>query len=77
MDPLVDLFTYPMVLLKDAIEAKKYDVRVKAKNLDRGVIIQDDLDKHLSKIPDDGANAEWVNLETLISDEGKPNGLQS
>ena len=54
-----------MALLNEALQDKKFDVRVLEKNLSRGVIQDDEAQKLLKQLPDDSANAEWVNIEEL------------
>lgn len=57
-----------MVLLADAVEDKKMDIRMVERNLSRGLITQDEVDKAAKKIPDDAENAQWVN-PAEITDE--------
>jgi hypothetical protein len=57
-----------MTLLHEAVDAKKMDVRLVERNVLRGVLSQDDVEKNLKKLPDDAANAEYVNVEALIND---------
>ncbi|MBI2712630.1 MAG: hypothetical protein HYX41_07250 [Bdellovibrio sp.] len=54
-----------MALLNESVDFKKLDVRLVERNINRGVISQDDLDKALKKLPDDGENAMWVSVESL------------
>jgi len=65
-----------MALLNDAVDFKKLDVRMVERNIARGVISQDDLEKALRKLPDDEENAEWVSLDELVEepDEAHFNG---
>ena len=58
-----------MALLHEAVEEKKLDVRVAERNVTRGVISADDLQKSRDKLPDDGDNAQWVSVEALLKDE--------
>ena len=55
-----------MALLNEAVDAKKLDVRLVERNINRGVISQDDLEKSLKKLSDDSENAEWISIETLV-----------
>lgn len=57
-----------MTLLSDATEAKKYDTRVIERNVQRGITKADDHEKHQKELPDDAANAEFVNMDALIAD---------
>jgi len=60
-----------MTLLIDALHDKRFDVRVLEKNLARGVVQDDDVQKFTKQLPDDGANAHWVNLEELEKAEAE------
>jgi hypothetical protein len=64
-----------MSLLIDAVESKKLDVRLIERNVARGVLTTDDMNKALANLPDDEENAEWVNIDslTLEADEGEIN----
>jgi hypothetical protein len=66
-----------MTLLHEAVNAKKFDVRVVERNVQRGFIRAEDADKAAKDLPDDGDNAEWVNIETLAQDESGTNGSGS
>lgn len=57
-----------MTLLHEAVDAKKVDVRLIERNLARGVITNDDVEKTLKKLPDDGDNAEYVSIESLMNE---------
>jgi hypothetical protein len=57
-----------MTLLHEAVEAKKLDVRMVERNLTRGVVAQDDVEKQSKKLADDADNAEWVSIESLAQD---------
>ena len=57
-----------MTLLHEAVEAKKLDVRLVERNLARGVITNDDVEKALKKLPDDGDNADTISIESLMND---------
>jgi hypothetical protein len=54
-----------MSLLHDSIQEKKFDVRMLDKNLVRNVITDKDLKTHLEQLPDDSANADFLNIEEL------------
>lgn len=62
-----------MTLLHEAVEAKKMDVRLVERNVNRNVLNQDDVEKNLKKLADDSANAEYISVETLAND-GATNG---
>jgi len=57
-----------MALLIDSVEFKKLDVRLVERNIARGVLTTDDLNKALATLPDDEENAEWVNVDSLTLD---------
>ncbi len=57
-----------MSLLDQAILEKKFDTRILERNLNRGHIQTDEVEKSLKTLPDDAANAAWVNLETLAQE---------
>ena len=54
-----------MTLLHDAVDEKKYDVRISERHLARGVIKSEDFLKNVSALPDDAQNAEWISVEYL------------
>jgi len=57
-----------MTLLSDATEAKKYDSRVIERNVQRGITKAEDYEKFQKELPDDSANAEYVDVNALIAD---------
>jgi len=57
-----------MALLHDSVDAKKLDVRMVERNVTRGVISQNDVEKALKQLPDDSENAEYVSIESLADD---------
>ncbi len=57
-----------MTLLSDATEAKKYDVRVIERNVQRGLTKAEDHEKFQKELVDDADNAEFVSLDALIAD---------
>jgi hypothetical protein len=64
-----------MALLHEAVEEKKLDVRVAERNMSRGVITSEELQKAQDKLPDDSDNAQWVNIESLMTDESGDSNL--
>lgn len=56
-----------MTLLNDAIQDKKFDVRMMDKNMSRGEVTADDVQKAVKSLPDDAANAEFISVETLMA----------
>lgn len=57
-----------MPLLHEAVEAKKMDVRLVERNVTRGVITSEDVEKNLKKLPDDADNADSISIESLMND---------
>lgn len=57
-----------MALLHEASEEKKLDIRMIERNLSRGLLSQDEVEKQAKKLPDDGDNAQWINPETLVAE---------
>jgi hypothetical protein len=57
-----------MALLDEAVESKKFDTRVVERNVQRGVVRPEDVQKSLSSLPDDAENATYVNIESLAAD---------
>lgn len=47
-----------------------------SRGLSKGYVQQDDIDKHHKKLPDDAANAEYVNLDVLLEGVGGKSGLR-
>lgn len=58
-----------MTLLHEAVDLKKMDTRMIERNVARGVISQDDVEKALKKLPDDAENAEYIEIDSLIDTE--------
>lgn len=42
---------------------KHFDKRTSDKYLDKGIVSQSEMQSHLKALPDDAANATWVELE--------------
>jgi len=57
-----------MTLLHEAVEAKKFDVRVIERNVARGVVSAADTDKVSKGLPDDAEAGEWVSIESIAGD---------
>jgi hypothetical protein len=49
-----------------------YDVRIRSRNLTRGIVTKDELKKHLTSLPDDTENAIFVDFNTIVKDEETP-----
>ena len=62
-----------MALLHEAVDKKKMDTRVVERNVARGVIRPEDVQKAVKDLPDDSANAEYVSIEDLAADGSESN----
>jgi hypothetical protein len=49
--------------LDKALKNLKFDVRMTEFNLNNGVISKEELKAHLNQLPDNGSNAEKIDLE--------------
>ena len=58
-----------MTLLYDAVEAKKFDVRVIDRNVERGLVRSEDREKALKSLEDDAANADYVSIQSLAESD--------
>jgi len=47
-----------------------------SRGLSKGYVQQDDIEKHQKKLPDDSANADYINLEVLLEGVGGKSGLR-
>ncbi len=54
-----------MSLLNEAVEDKKFDIRVVERNISRGLVLDEDWKKVEAALPDDADNADYLNLDTL------------
>jgi hypothetical protein len=65
-----------MALLHESVDFKKMDVRLIERNIARGVLSKEELDRALKNLPDDAENGEWVSLDLLShqADESELNG---
>ncbi|MCM2277847.1 MAG: hypothetical protein NDJ89_07195 [Oligoflexia bacterium] len=57
-----------MTLLHEAVETKKFDVRLIERNISRGVVTSDEAAKLAAKLPDDAENADWIAIDSLKND---------
>ena len=64
-----DLILAGMTLLHEAVEQKKYDVRLVERNIARGVITAQDAQQAGQELPDDAENAEYVSIDALMADQ--------
>jgi hypothetical protein len=58
-----------MPLLHDSVNQKKFDVRMVERNIQRGMLSQDELDKQLKSLPDDSDSAATVSDADLEKQE--------
>jgi hypothetical protein len=65
-----------MALLSHAIKEKEFDVRMVQRGLNKGLVLFDDIDKHLKKLPDEGENADYVDLDVFMEGVGGKSGLR-
>jgi hypothetical protein len=59
-----------MPLLHESSDAKKFDTRMVERNITRGIVPASDADKASASLADDGANAEWINIEVIAAGDG-------
>jgi hypothetical protein len=57
-----------MPLLRNAVEQKKFDIRLIEKNVTRGVVSQEETEKYLKSLPDDSHNVDIVELGDIDSE---------
>lgn len=53
-------------LLSEAIKEKEFDIRMINRNVVRGSLARQDVEKNEKKLPDDSANADFVSLESFM-----------
>ncbi|MGZ3689740.1 MAG: hypothetical protein ACXVBW_15655 [Bdellovibrionota bacterium] len=58
-----------MTLLHEAVESKKYDVRLIERHIARAVVSAEDAEKASKKLSDDAENADYIAIESLMNDE--------
>ena len=47
----------------------RYDTRVRLRSLTLGILKQEDLDSHLTSLPDESENAEFVEFNSIVEDD--------
>lgn len=57
-----------MTLLHEAVEQKKYDVRLVERNMARNSVTQAEVDQYVKGLPDDSQNALYVSVDSLMED---------
>jgi len=55
----------------------KYDVRVRVRNLSKGLITRDSLEKHLNSLPDDTDQCEFRSFDSIVNEEAPAEGSSS
>ncbi len=58
-----------MTLLHEAVEQKKFDTRLVERNVARGVISMDEVEKNAKTLSDDAENAEYISIDSLAGDD--------
>ena len=49
-------------------DKKLYDTRILSKNLQKGLIKEADLKAHIKSLPDESANAQWIEMDIHETD---------
>ena len=57
-----------MTLLHEAVEQKKFDIRMVDRNVSRGLVSDEDAKKNVASLPDDADSAEYVAIESFWDD---------
>lgn len=65
-----------MALLSDGLIGKEFDVRMVQRGLSKGLILADDVEKHLKKLTDDADNADYLNLDEVLEGLRGKSGLR-
>lgn len=63
-----------MTLLHEAVEAKKFDVRMIERNTARSVVSADEVAKISKGLPDDAEAADWISIDSLAADQSGQSG---
>jgi hypothetical protein len=66
-----------MALLNEAVKNKKFDIRVIERNVQRGVVSQEEANRAQRDLPDDAENAQWITIDELRCDESEDTGSYS
>jgi hypothetical protein len=62
-----------MTLLHEAVEAKKFDVRLIERNVARNVLTAAEAEKAAKSLPDDAEAGEWVSIESIAGETSSAN----
>lgn len=65
-----------MALLSEALIEKEYDTRLVTRNVTKGQIGQEDVEKHVKKLVDESNHGDYMNLETLYESVTGKSGLR-
>lgn len=65
-----------MSLLSRCTEEKEFDVRIVPRKLNKGLMLHEEVEKHSKKLVDDGENADYTNIETLLESVKGHSGLR-
>ena len=65
-----------MSLLSRCTEEKEFDVRIVPRKLSKGLMLQEEVEKHNKKLVDDSENADYLNIETLLESVQGHSGLR-
>ena len=65
-----------MTLLSTALKEKEFDVRMIQRNLSKGNLLQEEVDKNQKKIEDSQDNVEFLNLDELMDTVEGKSGLR-
>ncbi len=57
-----------MTLLHEAVEQKKFDIRMLDRNLVRGLVSDDEAKVNLASLPDDADLADYIAIESFWDD---------
>lgn len=58
-----------MTLLHEAVDAKKFDVRMIERNTARNVVSADEVAKISKGLPDDAEGADWISIDSIAADQ--------
>ena len=65
-----------MALLSEASKEKEFDVRMINRGLSKGLITQDEVEKHKKSLSDDAETADYIDLEVLLESVKGKSGLR-
>ena len=65
-----------MALLSDALKEKEFDIRMVSRKLSKGLMLEEEVTKHESTLPDESENCAYVNLEELHNEIRGRSGLR-